>query len=67
MKERSGTSVSSHFAIVRTLIQDNNFLLCKPLLVDLCIACFGPIWVKLFIIDHAKSAEDLMLLERSLI
>ena len=36
MKNRWGTSGTSHFAIVRRLVQDSDFLLCNPLLVDLC-------------------------------
>jgi hypothetical protein len=56
MKNRWGTSGTSHFAIVRKVIQDSDFLFCNPLLVDLFIACYSGKSMKLFIIDQLEDS-----------
>lgn len=64
MKYRWGYHGMSHFAIIRNLVRDCNFLLCSPLLVDLCIACFSPKHVRVFIVDKADDSSHLNALER---
>lgn len=56
IKNRWGTSGTSHLAIVRRLVQDSDFLLCNPLLVDLCLTCFSARRMKLFIIDQLEGS-----------
>jgi hypothetical protein len=65
MKYRRGYHGMSHFAIIEILnVRDSNFLLCSPLMVDLCIACFSPKLVQVFIVDKADDSSHLNALER---
>jgi hypothetical protein len=58
MKNRWGTSGASHFAVVRRIIHDSDFLFCNPLLVDLFIACYSGKSMKLFIIDQLEDKKN---------